>query len=309
MADLEQWEEKFLFYLAREKNYSPATVEGYGSDLKEFAEFLRDYFALSSEEKIPLGKIGRSAVRAWLNLLYQGLTPVSIERHLASVRSFFEYLVKSGKVGHNPARLVRSPNKEKKVPRVLSADEVFALLDTPDAKSKEGIRDRAVLELFYASGLRVSELCGLNIADVDLKQRLARVLGKGSKERVVPFNDTAAQRLKEYLAVRPNFHPRVLSQDAAAALFLNERGRRLSRQSVELLLKKHLKRSNILKPATPHTLRHSFATHLLDSGMGIRSIQELLGHESLSTTQKYTHAGLKEIMEAYDDAHPRAKKS
>jgi len=309
MDDFDGWVEKFLVHLGREKNYSPATVEGYGSDLKEFAEFLRDHLKLPPEAKIPLEKIDRSAIRAWLNLLYQGLTPVSIERHLASVRSFFQYLMKSGKAGHNPARMVRSPKKEKKVPRVLSPDEVFALLDTPDAESKEGIRDRAILELFYASGLRVSELCGLNLADLDLDQRLLRVLGKGSRERVVPFHDSAAARLKKYLAVRPKFHPRVLSQDASQALFLNERGRRLSRQSVELLLKKHLQKSNILKPATPHTLRHSFATHLLDSRMGIRSIQELLGHQSLSTTQKYTHAGLKEIMEAYDDAHPRAKKS
>jgi integrase/recombinase XerC len=301
--------QNFLFYLEKEKNYSRATVEGYLSDLQEFESFLHDHFKQEKDQEIDLKKIDRNVIRAWLNLLYKGLAPVSIERHLASVRSFFQLLLKQGIVDHNPARLVRSPKKEKKVPKVLSPDEVFALLEAPDKKTSEGIRDLAILELFYASGIRVSELTGLNIDAVDLSQRLIRVFGKGSKERVLPINDISARRIKEWLTVRPEFKQTVLNKDSEQALFLNSRGRRISKQSVELLLKKYLKKSNVLRPATPHTLRHSFATHLLDSKMDIRSIQELLGHSSLSTTQKYTQAGIKEIMEAYDDAHPRAKKS
>ena len=309
MASYSQWLEKFGEYLATERNYSRATVEGYGSDLAEFGDFLRDYFKLEDVNEIALAKIDRAAVRAWLNQLYQDLTPASIERHLASARSFFRFLIRQGAANSNPAKLVRSPKKQRKLPKVLSPDEVFALLETPEAVSAEGIRDRAILELFYASGMRVSELAGLNLDSVDLSRRLVRVFGKGSKERVVPINDTSAQRLKEWLSVRSRFRKLVLNKDSEQALFLNRRGRRISKQSLELMFKKYLKKSKILRPATPHTLRHSFATHLLDSRMGIRSIQELLGHSSLSTTQKYTHAGIKEIMEAYDDAHPRAKKS
>jgi len=308
MNDFEQWLEKFLAYLQKEKNYSPATVEGYASDLNEFKDFLRTQLRLKNPEQIKIKAVDRDLIRSWLNQLYQSLSPVSIERHLATVRSFFQYLVKQAVVGHNPARLIRSPKKEKKLPKVLSPDEVVALLETPDEKSNEGIRDRAIFELFYASGIRVSELAGLNLEDVDLGQRLVRVLGKGSKERVVPINDTCAQRLKAYLGLRSKFKKTVLNPDAERALFLNSRGRRISRQSVELRLKKYLKKSGLIRPATPHTFRHSFATHLLDSGMGIRTIQELLGHSSLSTTQKYTSVGIKEIMEAYDGAHPRAKK-
>jgi len=309
MASYSQWLEKFGEYLATERNYSRATVEGYGSDLAEFGDFLRDYFKLEDVNEIALAKIDRAAVRAWLNQLYQDLTPASIERHLASARSFFRFLIRQGAANSNPAKLVRSPKKQRKLPKVLSPDEVFALLETPEAVTAEGIRDRAILELFYASGMRVSELAGLNLDSVDLSRRLVRVFGKGSKERVVPINDTSAQRLKEWLSVRSRFRKLVLNKDSEQALFLNRRGRRISKQSLELMFKKYLKKSKILRPATPHTLRHSFATHLLDSRMGIRSIQELLGHSSLSTTQKYTHAGIKEIMEAYDDAHPRAKKS
>lgn len=300
--------DNFLFYLDKEKNFSLATREGYASDLREFGEFLADFFQVEDAGQVDIVKIDRKAVRGWLNRLYQSLAPVSIERHLASARSFFQYLVKQGVIGYNPARQVRSPKKEKKIPKALNPDEVFALLEIPDEKSKEGIRDRAIFELFYASGVRVSELTGLDLEDLDLDQRLVRVFGKGAKERVVPVNENAVERIRKWLEFRKLFKKTVLDKDAESALFLNRRGRRISKQSIELMLKKYLRKAGILRPATPHTLRHSFATHLLDSGMGIRSIQELLGHSSLSTTQKYTQAGLKEIMEAYDDAHPRAKK-
>ena len=308
MDDFGTWVGKFINYLEKEKNYSPATTGGYASDLREFEDFVRSHLKLVEDAPVDIAKIDRKVVRAWLNQLYQGLTPVSIERHLAAARSFFSYLMKQGIAAHNPAKLVRSPKKEKKLPKVLSPDEVFAILEAPSEKTDEGLRDRAIFELFYAAGLRVSELTGLNIDDVDLDQRLVRVFGKGSKERVVPFNDTCAGRIAQWLAVRKGFEKSVLNEDAITALFLNSRGRRISKQSVEALLKKYLKQAGVMRPATPHTLRHSFATHLLDSRMNIRNIQELLGHSSLSTTQKYTHVGLKEIMEAYDDAHPRAKK-
>lgn len=297
-----------MVYLAKEKNYSDKTIEGYSSDLKEFAEFLTDYFKLSEPGSLDIKKISRRVIRAWLNLLYQNLTPTSIERHLASLRSFFQYLVKEGVVSHNPAQLVRSPKKDKRLPRVLSPEEVFALLEAPGKDDPISIRDRAILELFYASGIRVSELVGLNLEDLILDQRLIRVMGKGKKERIIPVNDTAVKRLKEWLELRNKLAKSVLDPDAGKAVFLSREGKRISKQMIGVLMKKYLKKGKLLRPATPHTLRHSFATHLLDSGMDIRSIQELLGHSSLSTTQRYTQVGLKELMEAYDDAHPRAKK-
>ena len=297
-----------MVYLAKEKNYSDKTIEGYSSDLKEFAEFLTDYFKLSEPGSLDIKKISRRVIRAWLNLLYQNLTPTSIERHLASLRSFFQYLVKEGVVSHNPAQLVRSPKKDKRLPRVLSPEEVFALLEAPGKDDPISIRDRAILELFYASGIRVSELVGLNLEDLILDQRLIRVMGKGKKERIIPVNDTAVKRLKEWLGLRNKLAKSVLDPDTGKAVFLSREGKRISKQMIGVLMKKYLKKGKLLRPATPHTLRHSFATHLLDSGMDIRSIQELLGHSSLSTTQRYTQVGLKELMEAYDDAHPRAKK-
>jgi len=308
MENFEKWQERFLVYLAKEKNYSDKTIEGYSSDLKEFAEFLTDYFKLSEPGSLDIKKISRRVIRAWLNLLYQNLTPTSIERHLASLRSFFQYLVKEGVVSHNPAQLVRSPKKDKRLPRVLSPEEVFALLEAPGKDDPISIRDRAILELFYASGIRVSELVGLNLEDLILDQRLIRVMGKGKKERIIPVNDTAVKRLKEWLELRNKLAKSVLDPDAGKAVFLSREGKRISKQMIGVLMKKYLKKGKLLRPATPHTLRHSFATHLLDSGMDIRSIQELLGHSSLSTTQRYTQVGLKELMEAYDDAHPRAKK-
>lgn len=307
MNDFEQCRENFLEYLLKEKNYSRETIDGYGSDLKEFGEFLRDFLSLGEEGKIEIEKIDRKAIRAWLNQLYQGLTPVSIERHLASVRSFFDYLVKQEIVGFNPAKLVRTPKKEKRLPKVLSVDEVIALIEAPSAEDPLGIRDRAILELFYAAGIRVSELRGLNLLDIDLTERMIKVLGKGKRERVVPINEISVEKLKAWLEVRGKMLKSVLDSDAQDAVFLSSKGTRITKMGIENLLRKYLDRIGLTRKATPHTLRHSFATHLLESGMDLRTIQELLGHRSLSTTQKYTQVGNKELMEAYDNAHPRAK--
>jgi len=307
MNDFEQCRENFLEYLLKEKNYSRDTIDGYGSDLKEFGEFLRDFLSLGEEGKIEIEKIDRKAIRAWLNQLYQGLTPVSIERHLASVRSFFDYLVKQEIVGFNPAKLVRTPKKEKRLPKVLSVDEVIALIEAPSAEDPLGIRDRAILELFYAAGIRVSELRGLNLLDIDLTERMIKVLGKGKRERVVPINEISVEKLKAWLEVRGKMLKSVLDSDAQDAVFLSSKGTRITKMGIENLLRKYLDRIGLTRKATPHTLRHSFATHLLESGMDLRTIQELLGHRSLSTTQKYTQVGNKELMEAYDNAHPRAK--
>ncbi len=308
MEEFEQWKEKFLVHIAREKNFSKDTVAGYGSDLTEFGQYLREYFELAESAPVEVSKIDKKAIRAWLNRLYDGLQPVSIERHLASVRSMFQYLVRAGVAGHNPARLVRSPKKEKKLPKVLSPDEVIGLLEAPGEESVLGIRDRAILELFYAAGIRVGELRGLNLADIDLDERELRVMGKGGKERVVIINEISASKIKEWLKVRSKLAGSVLNPDTEQALFLSHHRRRITKQGIENMLKKYLLKIGLFKAATPHTLRHSFATHLLDSGMDLRSIQELLGHASLSTTQRYTQVGLKELQEAYDDAHPRARK-
>ncbi len=309
MNEFPYWHKRFLAYLEREKNYSPQTVKGYDSDLKEFYQFARSYFNLSSSEALEIDRIDQEVIRTWMSRLYQSLEPSSIERHISSLRSFFRFLQKEKVLNYNPARLVRSPKKEKKLPHPLNPDEVFALLDAPDSKSPIGIRDQAILELFYASGIRVGELVSLNINDIDLNQGLVRVMGKGRKERVVPINQLACQKLKKWLEVRAKLKKNILDEDAQKALFISQKGRRITARSIQLLLKKYLIKSGLYQKATPHTLRHSFATHLLDSGMNIRSIQELLGHSSLSTTQKYTKVGIKELMEAYDNAHPRAKKS
>ncbi|MEJ2422794.1 MAG: tyrosine recombinase XerC [Acidobacteriota bacterium] len=258
---------------------------------------------------IALSEIDTLVLRGYLGHLHQrGLSRASIMRKLATLRSFFRFLHREGLIPANPARALRSPRQVKKVPRVLTEEDAAALVEEAGnhvngkARVME-LRDRAALELLYASGLRASELVGLDMERLLLSERLVRVVGKGDKERIVPFGEPAFRALQVYIAARD---PAPVS---TSPVFINNRGGRLTSRSLQRIVNKYVKRAPLTQDATPHTLRHSFATHLLSRGADLRAIQELLGHESLSTTQKYTHVATSRLKALYDSAHPRAKRS
>jgi integrase/recombinase XerC len=283
---------QFLDYLDHERGASPHTLRGYATDLAEFRTFL------ARQGVRELARADSRAIRAWLAWLHdRKLAKSSIARKLATVRSCFKFLARRGAVELNPARQVRSPKLPKRLPSFLPKDESKDLLDLPPERSEAGLRDRALLELLYASGLRVAECCGLDLDDVDQRQGTVRVLGKGGKERVVPAGDAALQAVDAWLAVRG---------EERGALFTNSRGGRLTTRSVHRIVKSRARAAGIDRRVTPHTLRHSFATHMLGEGADLRLIQELLGHSRLSTTQRYTHVSPEHLMKVYDAAHPRA---
>jgi integrase/recombinase XerC len=282
----------FLEYLAVERGASPHTVRSYAADLREFSAFLRR-----------AGDLGPSAVdtrsvRAYLASLHQrGLAKSSIGRKLASVRSCLRFLARRGVIEQNPARLVRSPRPPRRLPSFLPKDESKQLLDRAHGPSASGCRDHALLELLYATGIRVAECCGLDGTDVDRSHGTVRVLGKGDKERVVPVGEVALQAIDAYLAARGR---------PDGPLFTNARGGRLTTRSAQRIVGRQARLSGTSRRVTPHTLRHTFATHMLGEGADLRLIQELLGHRRLSTTQRYTHVSPEHLMKVYDAAHPRA---
>jgi len=228
-------------------------------------------------------------------------------RKLAALRSFFRYLVNEGKVSQSPGEVVATPKREKNLPSFLPVDEVFSLVEAPDKSTTFGARDRAMLETLYSCGIRVSELVGLSDGDVDFSLGILKVYGKGGKERVVPIGGKAMEALRDYLPKRDEVLAQKEEQGPKVPLFINSRGKRLTTRSVARVLQKHVLRCGLLRKVSPHALRHTFATHLLDAGADLRGIQELLGHVSLSTTQRYTHVSVDKLMEVYDKAHPRAK--
>jgi integrase/recombinase XerC len=285
--------EQFCRYLETERNASVHTVSAYRSDLAQFAAFLEGQGNPAPEA------VDHLSVRRYLAHLHKGLTKSSIGRKLSAVRALFRYLMREGRLERNPAELVSTPKKEQRVPFHLNIDQVFALVETPAAAGELPLRDRAVLETLYSCGIRVSELTGMNVGDLDLEGGLARVLGKGGKERLVPVGTCARAALAAYLQERG-------APDAATPLILNARGGRLTRRSVARVVEAHMLLIATMRKVSPHTLRHTFATHLLEGGADLRAIQELLGHASLSTTQKYTHVSLDHLMEVYDKAHPKA---
>jgi integrase/recombinase XerC len=301
MSDLGTQIEAFLGELRRQ-NASPHTIRNYASDLQQF----RDYFTPPEGQPPAPQEVDLLAIREWLAHLYeQNLSAVSMRRKLAAVRSFFKYLLRNGVIAKNVARMVRTPKAPKTVPRVPTAEQTSVLvdgvaankLDTPLPK-----RDLAIFEMLYGCGLRVSELIGLNQDDIDPAERWIRVRGKGRKERQVPFGSKANEALSAYLADRP-------AAAGERAVFLSRRGTRLSDREVRRIVKFYA--SMLMGDSTmhPHTLRHAYATHLLSDGADLRSIQELLGHARLSTTQKYTQVSLTDLLAVYDKAHPRAKKT
>jgi integrase/recombinase XerC len=286
----------FLRHLDRERNASPHTVRAYGDDLAQFVAHLREELG---RDVLPQD-VDHLLVRAFLARLHRaGLKKTSSARKLASLRSFFRYLCREGVLEKNPARALLSPKVERRIPSHLDEAEVAVLLDVPgDAAS--AVRARAILELLYATGIRCAELVGLDVSEVDLEARMVRVLGKGSKERVVPFGTRARGAVAAYLEVRGRLRPR------SAALFVNLRGGRLTDRYVRKILQNRVRQVATVRRVSPHTLRHSFATHLLERGADLRVIQELLGHASLSTTQRYTHVNARHILEIYKKSHPRA---
>lgn len=281
----------FLDFLKGEVGVSPHTLRAYTKDLQEFLSFI---------EKKPKD-IDNLDIRSYLAFLHhRKLQKSSISRKLATIRSFFKYLHREGHVKSNPAKLVSSPKVPKNLPRFLTVDEIFSLMDKPEGDTFKATRDKAMLELLYSSGLRVSEMTSLDIVDLDIKESLVRVKGKGKKERIIPVGTDAMKAIQNYLPERISLRKK------SQALFLNNMGGRLTQRSVRRILLHYSRMINLKGDLSPHTLRHSFATHLLHGGADLRSIQEFLGHSSLSTTQKYTHVDIAHLTDVYDKAHPMA---
>ncbi len=315
--------EKFIAYLRYERNVSSNTIREYRRDTQQFAEFLKP-----PGEKTPtLAEIDHRIVREYVSWMHgQRLEKASIARRLASLRTFFKFCMREKLLRENPARFVPRPKLPKRVPRVLTAEELNGFLDClghgiggPQSRSgrhrigrspKEAKaalkRDRAILEVLYGSGLRVSELSGLDMENLDRQDQMLRVLGKGRKQRQVPYGRKAQEALEAYWPVREAILARARKATAAQAVFLNPMGGRLTARSVRTLVKKYARLTNVNWDLHPHALRHAFATHLLADGADLRAIQELLGHVSLSTTQRYTQASIRQLMEVYDKAHPHA---
>jgi len=326
---------KYLEYLRSVRNSSPHTISNYGTDLDQFLAYLTP-----PGTRLPaLHAVSHSMIREFVGHLHNhGLEKSSIARKLAALRSFFKYCVREGRLKENPARLVPTPKLPKRIPSVLSAEEMNGFLNqllgmgadeaATRRSSRKGMptqsgvteevlllrRDRALLELLYAAGLRVSELTGLNLTDIEQKERVLRVRGKGNKERIVPYGVKAQDALENYWPLREDLLLHTAGTRASRrsvaphteAVFLNYSGRRLTQRSVGRIVKKYVRLVNVNWDLHPHSLRHAFATHLLADGADLRAIQELLGHQSLSTTQKYTHASIRQLMDIYDKAHPHA---
>lgn len=292
-------------HLRGERHVSPHTLRNYVSDLAQFREFLaRRKLCLDDGGAVDAGKVDIHVVRAYLASRTKDLKKSSVGRKLAAIKGFFRYLVAVHRLEKDPLLLIQTPKQEKPLPGFLSVDDVFQLLTGIKVKNSLDMRDRAMLEFFYSTGVRVSELVGLNWAAIDFQLEIVRVVGKGSKERIVPFGRVAKEALGEYASEqrkRWNY-----ACKGEAPVFLNNRGGRITTRSVARIVEKHLRQAGIAVKMGPHGLRHTFATHLLNSGADLRVIQEMLGHASLSTTQRYTHLNLDQLTAVYDKAHPRA---
>jgi len=286
----------FLRHLERERNASPHTIRAYGEDLAQFAGYLEGELGREPRPE----DVDHLLIRGFLAELHRrGLRKASAARKLAGLRTFFRYLCREGRLEANPARALLSPRREQRIPAVLDEAEAAALVDVP-GDDTGAVRARAILELLYATGVRCAELVGLDVGEVDLGARMIRVLGKGRKERVVLFGTRAREALRAWLEVRAALRPKT------DAVFVSARGARLSDRRVRELVARRVRQVALARRCSPHTLRHSFATHLLSRGADLRAIQELLGHASLSTTQRYTHVDTRHLLEVYKKTHPRA---
>ena len=290
---------QFLGYLEGGRGASPHTIRNYGTDLREFFAFLNGR---------SLAQVDTLVIRSFLaHLKSRGHSRATVSRKVSSLRSFFKYLAREDHLGSNPVLGISTPKREKKLPQFLDLSEVTNLLEAPSGETWEGKRDRSILETLYSSGVRVSELVGLNRGDIDLLTSLLRIRGKGKKERIVPIGEKAVRAIRDYF---DSFPPalRKKNEGPETPVFLNRSGSRLTDRSVRRLIVKYARQISLKAGISPHTLRHTFATHLLDRGADLRSVQELLGHTNLSTTQIYTHVTTRRLQEAYAQAHPRAQR-
>ncbi len=295
MSLLEKWIISFEKYLRYEKNASPHTIRSYISDIQEFTKYLKtkktEYFHLT----LPI-------LRSYLGNIYTKNSTSTLSRKLSAIKTFFKFLSREGHVIKNVAELISLPKKRQKLPIFLNIDEVSALLETPDTNTTLGIRDKAILELFYATGIRLSELVGLNLDSFQDGWSRIKVLGKRNRERIIPVGGQAKTALKSYVLKRKEMLTRQIETNA---FFISQHGKRVSGRQVARIVQKYIQKCHLVRNMSPHSLRHSFATHLLESGADLRSIQELLGHIHLSTTQRYTHLSIDKLMEVYDKTHPR----
>ncbi len=295
---MESYVNEFINYLAVERGLAQNTLESYGRDLRQFHTFLQN------SQLDFLRNSNRDTILSYLNSLQvKGRAVSTISRNLAAIKSFYQYLVRERHIEKDPAVNLESPKLEKKLPKILSITEVEELLKQPNTFQPTGLRDKAMLELLYATGIRVSELICLNISDVNLDMGYIKCYGKGAKERIVPLGSIAAKCVQEYIS---KGRTKLVRTYEEPSLFVNHHGNRLTRQGFWKIIKKYALEANITKEITPHTLRHSFATHLLENGADLRSVQEMLGHADISTTQIYTHVTKNHLKEVYDKTHPRA---
>jgi tyrosine recombinase XerC len=290
---IDRYIDKFIRYLEIERNASKYTLINYKVDLKSLMEFLREE---------PIEKVDYVVLRRYLAHVKElNLSKVSIARKIASIRSFFKFLFREGIIKSNPTSSLSTPKRDKHLPKFLDEKEIVLLLESPGKDDEAGLRDGAILETLYSTGIRVSELVGLNVETVDQIGGVIKVYGKGKKERIVPIGDRALQSIRDYIKKR-----RASKTKDPGALFFNKNGGRLTDRSIRRIINKYILKTSIQQKISPHTLRHSFATHLLDHGADLRSVQELLGHANLSTTQIYTHITTERLKSAYQKAHPRA---
>lgn len=289
----------FLRHLEISRALSPHTLKAYAQDLKALEAYL-------APQNVALEKVNHLHLRGFLGTQSVSLAPASRARRLAGIKSFYGFLARRKIIEVNPARRVKTPKLPQRLPRAVPVDEAFALMEAPDAEKLLGLRDMAMLEVLYGGGLRVSELCGLDVRDLDARSKTVRVLGKGNKERICPLHDGAMDALRAWIERRGELLVKPAKKQAPDALFLNFRGGRLTTRSVERHLERYVQQLGLQRKISPHALRHSFATHLLAGGADIRSIQELLGHASLSTTQRYTAVSFEQLQSVYDKSHPRA---
>lgn len=296
---------EFLQHLKYERNLSEHTLRNYASDLEQFRDHL---LKIEKRDDIPVEQIDRLTIREWMAELHENHKKTSVARKLASLRTFFQFLIREGKLDSNPAKMVATPRIERKLPNHLSMEDAVRFIETPDINTDLGKRDKAIIEFLYATGIRVGELVNIDLKDIDFREKLVRVTGKRKKQRIVPFGEPALHALMHYLEeTRPVFlNECPPAERDPQAVFLHRRGGRLTTRSVGRMIDKYIKQCSDIHDISPHSLRHTFATHLLDSGADLRDIQELLGHARLSTTQIYTQVSMEKMIEVYDKAHPKA---
>lgn len=297
---------KYLRYLNIERNASPHTITSYKNDLSQFLDFSARHFGIEQAD-LALNQIERLTIRLWLGeLSEEGLAKNTIARKVAAIRSFFKYAFKRGLVGKNPAHLLIVPKKDKPLPKTATPEDLNRMMDLAEGDHPRSAQDRAILELFYSTGIRLSELVGLDTDAINIELKQVKVFGKGSKERIIPIGSQSLKALKNHLESRHElFGPRT-DEDAKKALFIAAGGQRMYARAVQRLVKDYLMKASEVTQKSPHVLRHSFATHLLDRGADIRVIKELLGHANLAATQVYTHTSVERLKNVYELAHPRA---